>query len=349
LLAARGGFASDEIVVPANPLADSSANAARTEDAPPAQKPSVAMDGEGRFIVAWSDEVRGVTRTRAQVFDANGKPLAAACTLEEGSKDPSASSAAACADGFVVAWSRGNTAVYLRRVSASGAPSGDAVRVSTEDDVGAPSIVALDKKRPSDPERFVVAWDVLVPKLGRRLRARFIGADLVPERREFSFDTMQGGFDWDPHLAPAQNGGFAMSWTSGEDRMRDVFARVFDAEGKPASRPFAISVHANEQDFSNVTRLKDGSFAVAWEDDISFWDFVYVRRISADLKSIGPMLTLCERAKSFSHMHVGPRVTTVSTGLAAVWGDTRRSQGFDVYWKVLGPAFDSRSARGAKR
>ncbi len=333
LLNAGGGYASDEIVLPA-PFegAKPSANAA--------QGPNVSMDSAGRFIALWSEESGRAWQLRAQIFDASAKAISAPCALDDSLGASATSVATPGGNGFVVAWSRGGDAIVVRAVSERGEPLAQPLVVSSGSQVADPFVTALDRRRPNDAQRYLVTWDITLPKLGKRLRARFLDADLKPLGTEFNFDTMQGGSDWDAHTTPAANGGFAMSWTSGEDRMRDIFARVFDADGKPIARPFAICFHNNEQDFSSIARLKDGSFAVVWEDDISYYDFVYVRRLAADGNGIGPMLTLCERPDEFEREHVGPRVTACGAGLAAIWGDTRRSRGFDTYWKVLGPKFD---------
>ena len=128
--------------------------------------------------------------------------------------------------------------------------------------------------------------------------------------------------------------------------MRDVFARAYAGDGKPRSRPFAVSVRANEQDYPELTRLADGTYALAWEDDIAMFDFVNVRRLSEDLTQLGPTLQLCERPEEFLKAHNHAKVAAFREGFVAVWTDTRRSQGSDVYWKVVGARFDARGARG---
>ena len=89
-----------------------------------------------------------------------------------------------------------------------------------------------------------------------------------------------------------------------------------------------------------VTRLPDKSFAVAWEDDISYNDQVYVRRLARDGRSMGTMMRINTIGTTFIPDRVAPRIAVLGNGLAATFGDRHRSLGFDVGLKVVGPRWD---------
>ena len=97
---------------------------------------------------------------------------------------------------------------------------------------------------------------------------------------------------------------------------------------------------ANEQDWSDVVRLPDKTFAVAWEDDISYYDQVYVRRLARDGKSMGTMMRLHRAESSFMPDRVSPRIAVFGSGIAATFGDRHRSLGFDAVLKVVGAKWD---------
>jgi hypothetical protein len=133
-----------------------------------------------------------------------------------------------------------------------------------------------------------------------------------------------------------------MAWCSGppDDPTKDVVARLFDARGQPAGPLLPISPLANEQDHGHVIRLADGSWAVAWEDDISIHDQTYLRRILKNGTEIGPTVLINGLETLSVPDRQAPVVAPIADGVAALWNDRRRSQGWDVYMKLLGPRFD---------
>jgi hypothetical protein len=133
-----------------------------------------------------------------------------------------------------------------------------------------------------------------------------------------------------------------MAWCSGipSDPTHDVNVRLFDAQGRPAGPNVTPCFFANEQDYPDITRLADGSYVVAWEDDVSYYDQSYVRRISADGKSMGPMMRIGTLETLFVLDRVVPRITAFGDGWASVFADRQRSLGFDARLKIVGPRFD---------
>jgi hypothetical protein len=125
--------------------------------------------------------------------------------------------------------------------------------------------------------------------------------------------------------------------------LRDVCVQGFDAQGKPLGPQLTPCYRGNEQDFPEVITLADGSFAVAWEDDLSGLDQTLVRRIEPSaLHMFGTTSTrlLNELDTLFVGDRVAPRIAPLGEGLIAVFGDRRRSLGLDVRVKILGKDFD---------
>jgi hypothetical protein len=149
------------------------------------------------------------------------------------------------------------------------------------------------------------------------------------------------GGDLDPALAPVPAGGFLLTWTGNDGPSRDIFARWFAAGGRPRGPLLPISVRANEQDYSDVALLADGSWVVAWEDDISGRDHTLARRIAPDASSAGAVVTLNQRAAFFVETRTAPRLAALGDGFLAAWGDRRRSLGHDVFAALFGARFDS--------
>ncbi|MBI5434084.1 MAG: hypothetical protein HZA52_14725 [Planctomycetes bacterium] len=338
VLDAEHGFASPEFPVPVRVPGE----AVPTESISGGQ-PAVAMTKDSRFAVAWVDTSSGGAAVFVQGFSAEVKPLAAAVRIDACSKDVGTLALVTAEDGYVLVWRRAEGGVAARRVDFACLPLGKIEVLTTDKSAGNVTACRLDvTPREREKRACAVAWDVAIAGVGRRLRARVLGSGLKLAERELSFDTMFQGSDWDPAIAPLDDGGFVMIWVTGETRTRDVFARGFDSDGKPRSQPHAVSARANEQDYPEIARLGDGSIALVWEDDISLWDYVNVRRFSADLKKLGPPLQLCERPEEFMRSHTHAKVAAFGDGFVSVWTDTRRGTGADVYWKLVGPRFDTR-------
>jgi hypothetical protein len=343
VVSAKGPFLTGEVAVPAplDPASDAAAGEGADSDS--AIRPAVALHEQGPFLVTWKAQVGRSLQLWGQGFDAQAKPLSKAVPIDDG-RDCQPQWSADCValdlrKGYAVAFDRRGEGLFVRRLELSGKPSGDARLVSKDPRAANPSLALLDDGR------LIVAWDITVAAGNRAVRARFLTAQVEPQGSELEFELMQRGDDWDPSVAAGPRNGFAMAWCDGQDHGRDIFARFFDAKGQPASEPMAISTALNEQDFPSLVRLKEGGWAVAWEDDISYYDHTYVRRLLPELGQLGPVRTLNPREAVFNENRGAPRLAPVSTGLAAVWSDCSRSKGFDACLRILGNGFDREPAR----
>ena len=126
-----------------------------------------------------------------------------------------------------------------------------------------------------------------------------------------------------------------------DDGSRDVVARFHDGQGHTTGPLLWISPTTNEQDNPDVVRLADGTWAVAWEDDISGYDNTYVRRIEKDERHVGPIVRINELATKSIQDRCAPRLAPLADGVVFAFGDRSRSLGWDVRVRVVGPAFDA--------
>jgi hypothetical protein len=152
-----------------------------------AYSPSVAVDGQGGFVVAWNgfDPGSDFSRVFARRYGPSGAarggpfPLATTTGADEGQDNPSV---AAFADGgFVVAWETYGqdpdvAGAYARQYDAAGQPTSDDFRVSGEAAVPAAAVLA--------PGGFVIAWSGFGPSGDTAILARRYvnAAPVVPAR-----------------------------------------------------------------------------------------------------------------------------------------------------------------------
>ncbi|HVS08518.1 MAG TPA: hypothetical protein VMS76_01495, partial [Planctomycetota bacterium] len=333
LVSAKGGFLTPEMPLPAK--AGAAPGSAPASDRMEAAFASAAMAEDGSFALVWLEGSDAWT-LRMQIFEPDGKARGPAFDADPLARaSPHAGldvEALPEGRGWALVWSRADGGLAARQVSPDGEP-GELRQVAPPGSLGNVDLAVLDDGR------LIAAWDVRAGET-HRLRARFLDASLEPASEELSFETMWRGSDWDPSVAPAAKGGFAMAWCAGEDASRDVYARLFDRDGRPAGRPHAITARLHEQDFPSLVRLSDGSWLVAWEDDISYLDHTYVRRLTGGQRALGPIRLIERREEVYHENYQVPRLAPVEGGVLAAWSDCRRGQGFDVFVKVLGPLFD---------
>ncbi|MBI5362348.1 MAG: hypothetical protein HZA53_04155 [Planctomycetes bacterium] len=331
------GFEGGEFELPLDETRDAPRRPVR-------QLPEVALAPEGAFAVAWRDLGEGVEALQVQLVGADGRPLAPHAAVDPGQRTtgPLPCSLAVLPEGrgYLLAWPRAGGSVWSRRVALDGAFASEPRKVGEAPDAETPntSLCVLDDGR------LVCAWDV--QPNGRpskpSLRARFLDRDGAPVGDELVFEPSIFGQDWDPCVAPAPKGGFVMAWCAGatNDPGRDVMARAFDAHGRPDGPFLPITTVSNEQDWPSLVRLDDGGWVVAWEDDLSGYDQTCVRRILPSKRELGPVRTLNQTETRSVPDRVLPAIAAWRGGFFGAWGDRRRSLGWDVYARAVGPRFD---------
>lgn len=307
-----------------------------------ANSPAVAMSADGSFCAAWRESTNERSQMFAQVLAFDGSARSKLLALEDAPQRaldaPALVSREPSDTGWLAVWARsGGGAVVARAITAAGELA-QAQTVWTPAKGENASSVAVARL---DDGRFVAVWTVDADGKST-LRLRFVDVAGQPRGDVLALDLGHRGIGWDPAVCAGADGGFFVSWTSGarDDLLRDAVVRRFDRAGAPDGPLLTPCVLGNEQDFSDLTRLKDGSILVAWEDDISYYDQTYCRRIAADGWSMGTRMLLNELETAFVIDRVAPRVAAMGDGFLAAWGDRRRSKGLDVYAKYVGPRFD---------
>lgn len=305
-----------------------------------ARRPSVALAADGHALVVWKAGAAGAERVEGRILASDGELLGPARELDpsKGAAREWPAAVEALADGtFAVLFSRDDDELVLARVDASGAVDGRPRALGRERGARLrhPDLTTLDDGR------LLALWDVAAPDGPPELAGRLLTAALKPTGSDLSFESAdRDGGDSDPAAAPGPDGGFVVAWTGREGPLRDVVARRFDRRGKAEGAVLPISVRATEQDNPCVVRTGEAEWVVVWEDDISNYDQVLGRRFDG-LGRMGPRVTLNRPETDFVEARSRPTVAVTAEGLAVAWTDRRRSQGLDVFLKIVGRAFDN--------
>ena len=263
--------------------------------------PSVAVDADGDFVVAWHSywqDGSGVG-VYAQRFAASGAPVGGEFRVNTFTfGHQRLPSVAVDADGdFVVAWqSSGQDAassygVYAQRYAASGAPVGGEFRVNT--------VTANTQSNPSvavDADGdVVVAWQSNVQDgssfgvYAQRYAAS--GAAVGGEFRVNSFTT---GTQNSPSVAVDADGDVVVAWQSfGQDGSSyGVYAQRFAASGAPVGGEFRVNTFTASHQFEpSVAVDADGDVVVAWnsfeQEGAGSYNGIYAQRYAASGAAVG--------------------------------------------------------------
>jgi hypothetical protein len=238
--------------------------------------PSVALDADGDFVVAWQSFRYGPSvDIFVRRFSSTGAALSG--DLQVNTFTPSlqnSPSVAADADGdFVVVWSSdlqdgADEGIFARRFSSAGTPLGGElqVNVATEGDQNAPMV---DADADGD---FVVAWRNDDLALTIDVFARRFSSAGVAQTGEFQVNQYTTGGQYFASVATGTDGDFVVTWSgaNGQDGSDyGVFARGFSSAGIPVAAEFQVNTYtAAVQRLSSVAADAEGDFVIAWHSQL---------------------------------------------------------------------------------
>ncbi|MEO1727711.1 MAG: T9SS type A sorting domain-containing protein [Bacteroidota bacterium] len=254
--------------------------------------PSVEMDAEGDFVVAWDSyseagsyfdvflrryradgEPRG-PEVQANRFVAGTQSLAALGMNSEGD--------------FVVAWSsfnqdRSGFGIMAKQYAADGTSPGPPFRVNTfsTGDQRHPA-VAVDAGG-----AFVVAWQSDGQDgSGDGIAAQRYRSDGTPDGAEFQVNTVTENDQLLPEVGVDGDGDFVVVWRSygqdGDDF--GIVARRYRADGTPDGGEFQVNTFTTGVQYLTALGVEaDGDFVVAWSsrDQDGDGDGIYAQRFAA--------------------------------------------------------------------
>lgn len=239
----------------------------------------------------------------------------------------------ALGSGFCVAWTDdsvdhcdvGGPDVRAKLFQFSGAPMGRAFIVNTE---------TIDHQR--DPKlagladgNFVAIWQDFSGRggddCGSGLKAKLFDGSGRVIRDEFLVNLETSGRQFNASVAALLGGSFVVVWQTGAAGSSCVMARVFSADGEPASVDILVDINSQSQsDHPMVAPMQDGGFIVVWSE----------RTIGLN----GPLQTL--KARQFSgngspqgdELLVNPDAMVDQTQLSAIG---LQDGGFAIAWAEI--------------
>ena len=238
--------------------------------------PSVAMDAEGNFVVAWTGDGQDGSGYGVYAQRYNSSGVAQGAELQVNTyttNNQERPCIAMAANGnFVVTWRSdgqdgSDCGVYAQRYDSSGTPQGAEFRINTYT-----TNSQQDQSVAMDPNgNFVVAWSSSGQDgsfLGNY--AQRYDSSGVAQDAEFQVNTYTTNNQRYPSVAMDSNGNFVIVWNSeGQDGSSfGVYGRRYNSSGTPQGAEFRINTFTTgAQWIPSAAMDANGNFLAAWFDD----------------------------------------------------------------------------------
>jgi hypothetical protein len=309
--------------------------------------PAVAADAQGNFIVVWSEVVNGNSEIKGRRYQANGTPLGAPFKVNQDQAGTPTIPAdfnptvAALKDGFIVAWMSilpagngfpGTTPqVLARKLSTTGAPVGNQVRISTGLVNGDRPDVCVDTSG-----KPVVVWTSVdgfplfeANHQGVSLRRLTpAGAPVDPAETVVALPKANSVH---PAVSCGSGSTFVVVWHSDQPpaaERTDILGQRFTRLGRPAGSVFRINTTVTKEDRNpSVAFDPKGNFVVVWQ---AYLDGVKVsilgRRFAASGAALSPEFEVLAGADN-ALVPGNPDVAPVGTAgnFVVIWQDGSQS------------------------
>ncbi len=261
------------------------------------QFPSVARLANNTFAVVWEskDQDGSGFGAYAQRHTAAGVKTAAEFRVNTFTGNAQQQgSIAGLTNGSVVVWASlsqdgSGWGIYGQRYTASGEKSGTEFRVNTvtANQQWQPSVAGLKAGG------FLVTWaSNLQDGSGYGVFAQRYTAAGAKAGVEFRVNTTTANNQWMPRVAPLENGGFVVIWSSNDQVQfgHDIYAQAYTSAGVKQGGQFRVNtLRAKDQTEPTVAGLKDGGIAMVWTslDQDGSGLGVYGQRYNASLAKAG--------------------------------------------------------------
>jgi len=234
--------------------------------------PSVAMDSDGDFVVAWSSSQDPQYGIFARQYNASGEAVSGELHVNTQTAGVQRFPSVAMDDegDFVVTWQSDDQdgssyGIYGQRYNASGLKQGTEFQVNTyAQGAQKTTVVAMD----SDGD-FVVAWQSPQDGSGDGIYAQRYNASGVPVDDEFQVNTHTSGTQSTPSVHMNSAGDFIIAWSSPAlDNNGGISAQRYNAAGKPEGTEFLVNTYTSGSQTSPSVAIADNkNFVITWSSD----------------------------------------------------------------------------------
>ena len=308
-------------------------------------RPSISVDGNGDFIVAWTDYRNGNEDIYAQRFSDDGATVGNNFKVNDDigilmQRFPTIS--ADDSGSFIIVWEddrNGNMDIYAQRFSSDGTPQGSNFKVNadiTSTLQGNPSI-SVDSSG-----NFIIAWQD--ERNGNEgIYAQRYLSDGTVLGNNFKVSDDQGMV---PAISEDDSGNFCITWGDDRNSNWDIYAQRFSSDGIPLGSNFRVNDDqgSNDHNYPSISTSGIGNFIISWWDGRSGGGDIYAQRYSNNGIPLGINFKVNDDQGS-SNQWSTEISANVSGNFIITWWDTRNddrdiyAQRYSSDGKILGSNF----------
>jgi len=240
--------------------------------------PSIAMSGDGKFIISWESygqdgDTSSYSNVYAQKYNSDGSVNGSEFRVNSYMLNPQIYSSVAMADDgkFVIAWGSleqdGNSwGVYAQKYNSDGSVNGSEFKVNsyTINSQLYPSVaIASDGK-------FVITWNSYGQDGSEYgIFAKRYNSDGSVNGSEFLVNTYTANYQFYPSIAMSDDGKFVISWQGeGSGDLNGIFAKRYNSDGSVNGSEFLVNTYTTNTQ-GNISMGIDsiGNFIVTWNGE----------------------------------------------------------------------------------
>jgi hypothetical protein len=202
------------------------------------------------------------------------------------------------------------------------------------DDTG-PSDQVLPAVAMDSSGNFVITWTD-EPNFWPDIYAQRYNSSGIPLGSNFKVNDTAISSQLSPAIAMDGSGNFIITWWDSRNGNWDIYAQRYNSTGTPLGSNFKVNDDpgASSQQVTDIATTDSGNFIIAWKDYRNGDPDIYAQKYDA---SGNPQDSnyLVPNPSYGSFNQVNPAVAANSSNIYFTWMDDRRSQGYDIYAKVV--------------
>ncbi|MFZ2146808.1 MAG: hypothetical protein WAV28_06260 [Sedimentisphaerales bacterium] len=236
------------------------------------REPSVAMNADGNFVVAWYGPGEDKEDIFARRFSANGQPIGSEFRVNTYTNDKQLYPSAAMSNdgGFVIVWEsmnvpeQGKKGICGQLYDSTGSSIGPEFVINEEASDSRYPDAAMDADG-----NFAVVW--LLDKSSNSIIARLYNAEGTAKTEPFELSTIRFSSITEPSIAMDKAGNFVVAWDgdpklAGQD---DIHVRCYNPEGTAVSGQFIVNTTIEGPQQNPQAAMDElGRFIIVWDSKI---------------------------------------------------------------------------------
>lgn len=239
------------------------------------EHPTVAMDKEGNFVIAWSSSFYGSRNADiyAQRFSSDGNPIGLTFKVSDYLKyaDHEHPAVARVDEGnFIITWCEAGDSdreIYAQLFSCNAMPVGKNFKVDNDRTYSGqqyPDMAA------DDSGNFVIVWSD-GRYSGKDIFAQRYNRNGIPIDKNFKVndDDERASVQWYPAVSMDEKGNFLITWYDNRNGDYDIFAQRFLNDGSAFGTNFQVATNNDELQELPDIGLRNNKVYDVWQDNHS--------------------------------------------------------------------------------